>query len=73
MDWADGGASSGMGVERPLLRVEQDLFDQSSMPTYLELPEIIVSICPFGFRLLSPDWARRIMGLPGLIGRGRAM
>ena len=28
MDWADGGASSGRGVERPLLRIEQDLFDQ---------------------------------------------
>ncbi len=28
MDWADGGASSGRGVERPLLRIEQGLSDQ---------------------------------------------
>ena len=27
MDWADGGASSGMGVEQPLLLVEQDPLD----------------------------------------------
>ncbi len=31
IDWADGGASSGIGVDRPLLVVEQDLFDLISM------------------------------------------
>ena len=72
MEWADGGASAGRGVERPLQRLSQARLKQKGV-AYLDMADNGPSWFPLGFKLPSSDCARRTMGLPGLTGRGRSM
>jgi hypothetical protein len=52
IDWIEGGASGGNGVERPLVDCRVSVCLQASMPEYsrevdgyLEMPEAVVSTC----------------------------
>ena len=71
IDFADGGASGGIGVERPLLHISTDTSYQFKSRGYLEILEDIASIPWLGFKAASSDCVRETKGLPCLIGRGR--
>lgn len=49
MDWTDGGASAGIGVERPLLEPEYFYHTHLGASEYLEAPDGTFGI-PLGFR-----------------------